>query len=149
MLDSQLFLFGADMALGDEKRKKLSKVLSARGKATSGGAGISTQPAPGTSLATSPISPAQSVPTPAPAQTTQNPLLLIPFQPLPLHFQSRPSHWPWSGLHLHQPPWTKEKGWWLFPRMTRRILLMDLSSRGGGPPQWLHPTPLPTKTLSP
>jgi len=37
MLNSQLFLLGADMTLGAEKRKRLAKVLSVRGKATLGG----------------------------------------------------------------------------------------------------------------
>jgi len=39
ILNSQVFLFGADMVLGAEKRSKLAKVLSVRDKATSGGDG--------------------------------------------------------------------------------------------------------------
>ena len=67
--------------LGAEKRKKLAKVLAVRGKATSGGAGTSTQPAPDASTATPTNSPAQAALAPAsplphtqllPPQTTQD-----------------------------------------------------------------------------
>ena len=60
MLDSQLFLSGVDMMLSANKRKRLAKVLSMHGKATSGGAGTSTQPALDASNATSPTSHAQT-----------------------------------------------------------------------------------------
>jgi len=61
------------MMLGAEKRKRFAKVLTARGKANFGGAGASTPPAPEALATISPTSLAPTLPTPAPAQTTQNP----------------------------------------------------------------------------
>ena len=62
--------------------------MSTRGKATSGGAGASTPPAPDALAATSPTSPAQTLPTATPAQTTENPpsvyTIPTPTSPLPI-----------------------------------------------------------------
>jgi len=70
---------------------RYSRRRRVRGNAPSGGVGTSTQPAPASSLVTSPISPVQTTPTPAlpqpnpqptSPQTTQNPL---PSHSTPLH----------------------------------------------------------------
>ena len=59
--------------LGKEKRKRFAKVLTARGKANSGGAGASRPPAPEALATITPTSPAPTLSMPAPAQTTPNP----------------------------------------------------------------------------